>query len=204
MKLTPVWLAAGLLFCAAARAQPLTITVPSAAPAVAEGFNMGTARAPDGTTLALDSRSLLLNGKPWTPVMGEFHFSRYPEAEWREELLKMKAGGIDIVATYLFWNHHQETPGAFDWSGRRNLRQFILACRDVGLDVVVRCGPWCHGEVRNGGIPDWMLGQDWKVRTDDPRYLEKVRVLYQEIAGQVRGLLWKDGGPVVAVQLENE
>ena len=188
----------------ATRAEPLTISLPRPTAPAAETFAMGTAKNPAGSVLSLDARSLLRDGKPWAPVMGEFHFSRYPESEWREELLKMKAGGIDIVATYVFWNHHQETPGAFDWSGRRNLRQFILAARDAGLDVVVRCGPWCHGEVRNGGIPDWMLGQDWKVRTDDPRYLEKVRVLYDEIAAQVRGLLWKDGGPIVAVQLENE
>jgi beta-galactosidase len=189
---------------AALSAEVLTIDLPRPASPAAETFAMGTAKNPAGSTLSLDARSLLRDGKPWTPVMGEFHYSRYPESEWREELLKMKAGGIDIVATYVFWNHHQETEAAFDWSARRNLRQFILAARDAGLDVVVRCGPWCHGEVRNGGIPDWVLAKGWKVRSDDSAYLEKVRVLYGEIAAQVRGLLWKDGGPVVAVQLENE
>ena len=54
--------------------------------------------------------------------MGEFHYARYPANEWREELLKMKAGGIDIVATYVFWIHHEEVEGQFDWSGPRNLR----------------------------------------------------------------------------------
>src|SRR5580704_2794582 len=53
--------------------------------------------------IAWDSASLLRNGKPWIPVMGEFHFSRYPNAEWRDELLKMKAGGITLVSTYVFW-----------------------------------------------------------------------------------------------------
>ncbi|MGC4071228.1 MAG: beta-galactosidase [Nibricoccus sp.] len=190
--------------CAVATAEVLTIDLPRPAAPAVETFAMGTAKNPAGTTLSLDARSLLRNGKPWTPVMGEFHFSRYHEADWREELLKMKAGGIDIVATYVFWNHHEETEDVFDWSGRLSLRQFILACRDVGLEVVVRCGPWCHGEVRNGGIPDWVLAKGWKVRSDDPAYLERVRALYQEIAAQTRGLLWKSGGPVVAVQLENE
>jgi len=63
---------------------------------------MGESRAPDGSTLSLDSRSLLLNGQYWTPVMGEFHYSRLPANEWREELLKLKAGGVDIVSTYVF------------------------------------------------------------------------------------------------------
>src|ERR1017187_3918655 len=94
-----------------------TITIASPKPPITEGFKMGNARNPTGTTLTLDSNSLLLNGKPWTPVMGEFHFSRYPANEWREELLKMKAGGIDIVSTYVFWIHHEEIEGQFDWSG---------------------------------------------------------------------------------------
>jgi beta-galactosidase len=178
------------------------ITTP--ARAQAEGFKMGESRRPDGTTITVDSRSLRLDGRPWTPVMGEFHYSRYPETEWREELLKMKAGGIDIVATYVFWIHHEEVEGQFDWSGRRNLRGFIETAGDVGLKAVVRCGPWCHGEVRNGGLPDWILNKGWKVRSDDPNYLAKVRILYGQIAAQLQGLLWKDGGPVIGIQLENE
>lgn len=165
---------------------------------------MGSARAPDGASLTVDSRSLLLNGQRWTPVMGEFHFSRYPVAEWRNELRKMRAGGIDIVATYVFWIHHEEIEGRWIWSGDHDLRRFVQLAGEEGLKVVVRCGPWCHGEVRNGGVPDWAIAKGWKVRSDDAPYLEHVKVIYNEIAAQLRGLLWKDGGPVVGVQLENE
>ena len=165
---------------------------------------MGEARSPDGTTLTLDSRSLLLNGKPWTPVMGEFHFTRYPENEWREELLKMKAGGVDIVSTYVFWIHHEEIEGQFDWSGSRNLRRFIQTCQQAGLKVFVRCGPWDHGEVRNGGFPDWLLKKGWTTRSNDTNYLDQVKILYGEIARQLDGLFWKDGGPVIGIQFENE
>ena len=146
-----------------AGAETNSITIASPKAPVTEGYKMGEARNPDGTTLTLDSNSLLLNGKPWTPVMGEFHFSRYPENEWREELLKMKAGGIDIVSTYVFWIHHEEIEGQFDWSGSRNLRRFIQTCQEVGLKVFVRCGPWDHGEVRNGGFPDWLLQKGLEV-----------------------------------------
>ena len=45
---------------------------------------------------AINSRYLLLDGKPWFPVMGEFQYSRYPAANWEPEILKMKAGGIRI------------------------------------------------------------------------------------------------------------
>ena len=40
----------------------------------------------------------------------------------------MKAGGVDIVATYVFWIHHEEIEGQFDWSGRA---QFAAICPDV-------------------------------------------------------------------------
>ncbi len=60
--------------------------------------------------------------------MGEFHYARYPEAEWEREILKMKAGGVEIVATYVFWIHHEEVEGQFDWSGQRDLRRFIELC----------------------------------------------------------------------------
>ncbi len=183
-------------------AAPLTVTlVPPAAPET--GFNLGTAANPADTTIAADSQCLLRNGEPWTPVMGEFHYSRYPAAEWREELLKMKAGGIDIVATYVFWIHHEETEGEWNWAGNHDLRRFVETAQEAGLHVIVRCGPWCHGEVRNGGLPDWIVARG-QARTDDPAYLASATKLYRQIAAQLSSLLWKDGGPVIGIQLENE
>jgi hypothetical protein len=179
-------------------------TTSATPPATVLQTNAAAATTPEGEAIGVTSRGLTLNGAPWTPVMGEFHYARYPENEWRDELLKMKSGGIDIVATYVFWIHHEEIEGEFDWSGRRDLRRFIETCKELDLKVIVRCGPWCHGEVRNGGLPDWLLASGCRVRSDDPAYMEKARVLYTQIAAQLKGLLWKDGGPVAGIQLENE
>jgi beta-galactosidase GanA len=77
--------------------------------------------------------------------MGEFHYSRTPASQWEAELRKMKAAGIDIVASYVMWNHHEEVEGKFDWSGNRD-RRFIQLAGKAGLDVVVRVGPWAHAE----------------------------------------------------------
>lgn len=153
--------------------------------------------------IRVNSRHLSRGGRPWLPVSGEFHFSRYPAAHWREELLKMRAGGITVVSTYVFWIMHEERRGRFRWDGDRDLRRFVVLCGELGLDVVVRIGPWAHGEVRNGGFPDWLLATDCVPRTDDPRYLGFVRAFYGETGAQLAGLD-HGGGPVVAVQLDNE
>ena len=151
-----------------------------------------------------DSRSLMIDGKRVVPVMGEIHYSRLPENEWQAELRKMKEGGVTIIATYIFWNHIEESEGIFNWSGQRNLRHFIELCKEQGLPVVLRLGPFCHGEVRNGGIPDWLFSKGCKMRTEDSTFLFHAERLYRQIFTQVQGLQWKDGGPVVACQFDNE
>ena len=192
-------------FLISAQAGFLTATIQTPPAAGSGYFKLGTTRNPAGHEISVDSRSLLFDGQPVFPVMGEMHYSRVPQAEWREELLKMKAGGVDIVATYVFWIHHEEIEGQWDWSGQRDLKKFLQTCQDVGLKAVVRCGPWCHGEVRNGGFPDWVVAhKDWKLRSTDTNFLASVKILYGQIAGQLQGELWKDGGPVIGIQVDNE
>lgn len=151
-----------------------------------------------------DAYSLMADGQRVVPAMGEVHYSRIPTDEWEAEIRKMKAGGITIIATYVFWNHIEEQEGVFRWDGQRNLRHFIEICQKEGLPVVLRLGPFCHGEVRNGGIPDWMFSKNCKMRDENPVFLGYVERLYRQIFTQVQGLQWKDGGPVVAAQFDNE
>jgi beta-galactosidase len=157
-----------------------------------------------GEQVAVNNQFIELNGRPWIPVVGEIHYTRYPAAYWDEAIRKMKAGGINVIATYVFWNMHERTEGVFDWSGDRNLRRFLELCAANQVRVIVRMGPFCHGEVRNGGIPDWIYGRPVEIRSNDPGYLFYADRLYGEIAQQLRGLLFKEGGPVIGVQLENE
>lgn len=151
-----------------------------------------------------DRHSLIIDGKRVVPVMGEVHYSRIPVSEWADEIRKMKAGGVTIIATYIFWNHIEEQEGVFDWSGQRNLRHFIQLCQAEHLPVVLRIGPYCHGEVRCGGIPDWVVATGCKLRSEDPMFLSYVEILYRQIYTQIQGLQWKDGGPIIACQFDNE
>ncbi len=159
---------------------------------------------PKGETFGFTDYYMTRNGLPFIPVVGEFHFARFSYLHWEEELLKMKAGGVHIVATYVFWNFHEEEEGVFEWGGDRNLRHFIDLCAMHDLQLILRIGPFCHGEVRNGGIPDWVFTLPIEIRSNDPGYLALARKLYREIAKQMKGKLFQEGGPVIAVQLENE
>lgn len=139
------------------------------------------------------------NGKPCMPVMGEIHISRVPVERWRETLLKMKEGGIDVVASYIFWIHHEEEKGVFDFSGNRDLRAFINLCHEVGLEFCLRIGPYVNAECRNGGIPDWVKEECKDTcRTDKEPYWSYSLKYIHAVAEQIRDLdFW-------GIQIENE
>ncbi|MGN1263883.1 MAG: beta-galactosidase [Prevotella sp.] len=151
-----------------------------------------------------DSKSLIIDGRRLVPVMGEVHYSRIPTDEWQAEVRKMKQGGVTIVAAYVFWNHIEEREGIFDWSGQRDLRKFLEICKEEEMPVVLRLGPFCHGEVRCGGIPDWMFTKGCKMRDENSVFMSYAARLYRQIFAQIQGLQWKDGGPVMAAQFDNE
>lgn len=198
-------LIAGVLAGSTASADTmLSIDASAATPAPkAAALRMGSSIAPNGDRLGANARYLTRNGAPWLPVMGEFHYSRTPASQWEAELRKMKAAGIDIVTSYVMWNHHEEVAGKFDWKGNRDLRRYVQLAAKAGLDVVVRVGPWAHAEVRYGGIPDWVVNA-MPTRSNDPQYMALVEKLYAQIGAQLKGQLWKDGGHVIGIQLENE
>jgi hypothetical protein len=160
---------------------------------------------PDGKEISVNNKYLSIGGKPFIPVMGEMHFSRCDREQWEDRILKMKANGINIIATYVFWIHHEETEGIFDWTGNNDFRAFVKLCHQHNLFVYPRLGPWCHGEVRNGGTPDWIFTKKGIVdRSNNEKYQFYADRLYSEIAKQMSGLYYKDGGPIIGVQLENE
>ena len=159
---------------------------------------------PKGAEIKVNSLYFEKGGKPWIGVMGEYHFSRDKKENWYRELCKMKAGGISIAATYVFWLYHEEIEGACDFSGDLDLRAFTKECQKAGLYMILRIGPWAHGECRNGGFPDWLLNKPFPLRDNDPAYLELVREWYTKIYAQVEGLFYRDGGPIIGIQVENE
>ncbi len=166
-------------------------------------LRMGGAN-PQGERIDVNNFYMSIAGKPVIPVMGEFHYSRYPAEQWEEEILKMKAGGVNVLPTYVFWSLHEEVEGQFRWDGQRDVRRFIELCKKHDMAVIIRIGPFCHGEIRSGGLPDWLFAKPLEVRSNDPEYLKIVKRLYTEIGKQLKGLYYKDGGPIIGCQVENE
>ena len=172
--------------------------------------------APNGDRIDVTSKCLRLNGRPLIPLMGEMHYSRVPRGEWAKSLATMKEGGISIVSTYVFWNHHERKEGEWDFSGNRDLSAFLGEVKKAGLRSVVRIGPWAHGECREGGFPDWLVDKayDWAggdakkarqlLRSRDARFLAETKKLFERVAREVAPHFWKNGGAVIGVQLENE
>ena len=183
---------------------------PPAPKALPFSFNASAATHPDGRVLGADSHSLLEASAAGAaperifPVSGEIHLARVPAAQWREQLLRMRGGGLDTVAVYVFWIHHEEARGQFTFDGRRNVSAFLGLAAEVGLRVLLRIGPWDHGEARNGGHPDWVLSSCGRLRSSDDKYLACVGGWYFALAAQLRGHFWSQAGPVVAVQVDNE
>lgn len=180
---------------------PLSLT-PAARPSAAVPAPMPTPREA-AHDIEVTDRALLRRGIPWIPVSGEIHYSRVPRDRWGERARQLRAGGVTIASTYVFWLHHVPERGAPRFDGGLDVGAFIDECADAGLDVALRIGPWAHGEARNGGFPDWVQNAPVEHRSDDPAYLELVAEWFGQLAAALAGRV-QPGGPVVAIQLENE
>lgn len=184
------WVVAGILLAACAIAFPVMVL---AAPAQTQR----TATAGGG--------HFILNGKPVQIISGSIHYVRVPRPYWRDRLLKAKAMGLNAITVYAFWNVHEPRPGAWDFSGQYDIAQFIRMAQQAGLYVILRPGPYVCAEWSFGGYPDWLLNDpSMRVRTLDPAYLRAAQDYMNHLGQQLKPLLWTHGGPIIAVQVENE
>lgn len=190
-------------------ARPATLVAPRhltvTTPAAPRRGHLHVGERPSGADpIEVTSKWVERGGVPWFPITGEIHYSRIPRDSWRTVLGHARAGGLSSVATYVFWQAHEPEPGVFRWDGQLDLRAFIEEAAAQGLDVVVRLGPWAHGEARYGGFPDWLVERNLPTRTNDPEYLALVHSFYAQTIAQLIGLTHADGGPVIGAQIENE
>jgi beta-galactosidase len=145
------------------------------------------------------------DGKTYQIISGAIHYARVPRPYWRDRLQKARAMGLNTVETYVFWNLHEPQPGVFDFTGQLDVAAFIRMAQEEGLNVILRPGPYVCAEWEAGGLPAWLFADPkLKVRTRDPRFLAAADHYLVRVGQELAGLQAAHGGPIIAVQVENE
>lgn len=173
-------------------------------------------------SVELSQRRILVDGVPRQLFAGEVHYFRLARHEWENRLQLLKNSGFDTVATYIPWIWHELPDGDIDVTGRtdpqRDVAGFIDLCGSNGLNVIVRPGPFVMAELKNEGIPYRMYKAPfaqpvtWKgvptsTRVLDylaPDFLGGVADWYAAVMPVIAPRLKTHGGPIIAVQLDNE
>ncbi len=155
--------------------------------------------------LVAGDSAFLLDGKPFQIISGEMHYSRIPREYWHDRLRKARAMGLNTISTYVFWNFHELTPGRYDFSGQRDIAAYVRAAQEEGLFVIVRPGPYVCAEWELGGYPAWLLADTAIVlRSTDPKFTKPAELWLDRLGRELSPLLATRGGPIIAVQVENE
>ena len=155
--------------------------------------------------LSYDSNGFYLDGQPFQIISGTIHYFRVVPEYWEDRLRKLKECGMNAVETYTCWNLHERKEGVFDFSGGLNLAQYLETAKRLGLFVILRPGPYICAEWDMGGLPSWLMAvPGMKLRCYHEGFLSKVRNYLKELFNQIRPYLSENGGPIIAVQVENE
>jgi beta-galactosidase len=156
-------------------------------------------------TFAVGGKQFLMDGKPYQIISGEMHYTRIPREYWRDRFRKARAMGLNTISTYVFWNVHEPRPGVYDFSGQNDIAEYIREAQSEGLNVILRPGPYICAEWDLGGYPSWLLkDRDLTLRSRDPKYTTAVQGWFSRLSQEIKPLLLKNGGPIIAVQVENE
>ncbi|CAL9624596.1 beta-galactosidase [Streptomyces sp. enrichment culture] len=149
--------------------------------------------------------TFLRDGRPHRILAGGLHYFRVHPAQWADRLERMASLGLNTVDTYVPWNFHERRPGEIRFDGWRDLPRFLDLARQAGLDVIVRPGPYICAEWDNGGLPAWLTGlPGMRPRSSHPAFLEQVGRWFDVLVPLIAARQAAHGGPVVAVQVENE
>ena len=154
--------------------------------------------------LTVQNGTFYRNGEPYRILSGAMHYFRVCPEYWEDRMRKLKECGFNTLETYCCWNLHERKEGVFDFTGRLDLVKYIETARRLGLNVILRPGPYICAEWEFGGLPAWLLKEDIPLRCSDGRFLAKLRPYLLKVFELVKPLLSTNGGPILAMQVENE
>lgn len=173
--------------------------------------------------ITLENKQIMINGKATLLISGEIHYYRLSPSVWEERLDQLIAAGCNTVATYVPWVYHQEKEDELDLSGKfreeLNLEAFIDLSHKKGLYFFLRPGPFIMAEMKNEGIPYWVIEKhpeivpttwDREVVTTctldylAPAFLAETKQWYKALMKIVKPRLIHQGGNIIGIQLDNE
>ena len=156
--------------------------------------------------LALRDGQLFRHGKEHQILAGAIHYFRVHPEQWEDRIARLAVMGANTLDTYIAWNFHQPRKRqAADFSGWRDVGRFIRLAQQAGLDVIVRPGPYICAEWDNGGFPAWLTATPGiGLRSSEPAFTSAVEAWFDQLLPVLAPLQARQGGPIVAVQVENE
>ena len=158
-----------------------------------------------GAALSHRDGVLLRNGAPYRLIAGSMHYFRVHPQQWSDRIDRLAELGVNALDTYVAWNFHERTEGSPRFDGWRDVERYIELAADAGLDVVVRPGPYICAEWDNGGLPAWLTARPgMRPRSSAPLFFDAVQRWFDVLIPRLADLQAAAGGPIVAMQVENE
>lgn len=156
-------------------------------------------------SIRIEHGQFVLDGQTLQIISGEMHYARIPRAYWRDRLRKVRAMGLNTISTYVFWNLHEPKPGLYDFHGQLDVAEFVREAHQEGLYVILRAGPYVCSEWDLGGLPAWLLADpNMKLRSGEESFLRPASEWMTRLGRELAPLQVTRGGPIIAVQVENE
>lgn len=156
-------------------------------------------------TFGIEGNGFVCDGKPIRLISGAMHYFRIVPEYWEDRLRKLRACGFNAVETYVAWNVHEPKEGRFRFDGIADVERFVRLAGELGLLVILRPSPYICAEWEFGGLPSWLLADPgMRLRCSHPPFLRKIEAYYDELLPRLKPLLCTSGGPIAALQIENE
>ncbi|MGW4528044.1 glycoside hydrolase family 35 protein [Amycolatopsis sp. NPDC004378] len=156
-------------------------------------------------SVTIGETGVLIDGTPTRVLSGSINYFRIVPEQWRPRLRWARYMGLNTIETYVPWNLHEPRPGEHAFDGMLDLCTFLRTAQDEDLHVILRPGPYVCAELDFGGLPAWLLRTgELQLRSSDPAYLAQVDDWFRTLLPKVVALQHDRGGPIIAMQVENE